>query len=84
MTDVTKINPRFGTEDDLKLLSKTLHDRGMYLMVDVVVNNVPSLHWEDSESASALQASTLMWDDPAYFHQHCWIDFSNQTSVEYW
>ena len=68
----------------MKLLSKTLHDRGMYLMVDVVVNNVPSLHWQDSASADALKASTLIWDDPSYFHQHCWIDFSNQTSVEWW
>lgn len=84
MTDPRKINLRFGSEDDLKLLSKTLHDRGMYLMVDVVVNNVPALHWQDSQSADSLKASTLIWDDPAYFHPHCWIDYSNNTSVEYW
>ncbi|KAF2721241.1 glycoside hydrolase family 13 protein [Polychaeton citri CBS 116435] len=36
------LNPHFGTEDDLKALSKALHDRGMYLMVDVVTNHFGS------------------------------------------
>ena len=38
--DISKLNDRFGTADDLKALSDELHKRDMYLMVDVVVNNV--------------------------------------------
>ena len=40
VTDVSQLNPRFGTADDLKQLSAELHRRGMYLMVDLVLNNV--------------------------------------------
>lgn len=29
VTDVFKLNPHFGNEEDLKALSKALHDRGM-------------------------------------------------------
>ena len=38
--DIKKLNSRFGTPDDLKALSAELHKRDMYLMVDIVVNNV--------------------------------------------
>ena len=53
-------------------------------MVDVVINNVPSLNVNTSLSSSALQADASRWTDPAEFHPQCWIDYSNQTSVEYW
>ena len=33
-------NDHFGSGDDLKALSSALHARGMYLMVDIVVNHV--------------------------------------------
>ncbi|KAG8900223.1 hypothetical protein FRC00_013880, partial [Tulasnella sp. 408] len=42
IADVSQLNDRFGTADDLRQLSEELHRRGMYLMVDVVVNNVAS------------------------------------------
>ncbi|KAG6832728.1 hypothetical protein H0H92_012300 [Tricholoma furcatifolium] len=43
IADVSEITDnRFGTSDDLKALSAELHRRGLYLMVDVVVNNVMS------------------------------------------
>lgn len=34
------MNSNFGTEDDLIALSAALHQRGMYLMVDVVTNHM--------------------------------------------
>jgi hypothetical protein len=34
------VNPHFGTADDIRALSKALHDRGMYLMMDVVANHM--------------------------------------------
>ncbi|TFY68820.1 hypothetical protein EVG20_g3408 [Dentipellis fragilis] len=38
--DLGRLDPHFGTEDDLKELIKALHDRGMYIMIDVVVNHM--------------------------------------------
>lgn len=42
LTNFTRydVNPNHGTSDDLLALSKALHARGMYLMVDVVANHM--------------------------------------------
>jgi alpha-amylase len=34
------LNSNFGTANDLKDLASALHNRGMYLMVDVVANHM--------------------------------------------
>ena len=39
VTDISKLNDKFGTAHDLKALSKALHDRKMLLMVDIVTNH---------------------------------------------
>jgi hypothetical protein len=41
--DASQLNARFGSADDLKALVAAVHQRGMYIMVDVVVNNVMAL-----------------------------------------
>jgi hypothetical protein len=84
VNDPLTLNPRFGTSDDLMALSTALHNRGMYFMVDIVVNNVPALSINTSQSAAALQADNTIWSDPSYYHEQCWIDYNNQTSIEYW
>lgn len=38
-TDYMKIDPDFGTEEDLKVLSAKLHERGMKLILDGVFNH---------------------------------------------
>ncbi|RXK40840.1 alpha-amylase [Tremella mesenterica] len=83
VNDPTTLNPRFGTESDLLALSSAVHERGMYLMVDIVVNNIPSLSVSASLSSSSLAADNSYWTDPSDFHPQCWIDYSNATSVEY-
>ena len=37
-TDISKLGNKFGTADDLKALSKALHDQKMLLMVDIAIN----------------------------------------------
>ncbi|KAM0697646.1 hypothetical protein Q7P36_002500 [Cladosporium allicinum] len=37
--DLYAVNGHYGTSDDLKALASALHGRGMYLMVDIVVNH---------------------------------------------
>ncbi|KAA1469760.1 glycoside hydrolase family 13 protein [Dentipellis sp. KUC8613] len=64
--DITTLNPHFGTPDDLKELSKALHKRGMYLMLDVVVNHMaapkmpPDFNFKDFFHP---------FTDESYFHQ---------------
>lgn len=39
VTDFTKVNPEFGTMDDLRSLISTAHDNGMYVILDWVPNH---------------------------------------------
>ncbi|TGO10923.1 hypothetical protein BTUL_0122g00350 [Botrytis tulipae] len=77
--DITKINEHFGTPDDLKLLSSTLHDRGMYLMIDAVINDMAY-----AGKGSAVDYSTLVpFNKKEYFHPFCYIsDYSNATNFQ--
>lgn len=38
--DIYSLNSKYGTAADLLALSNALHQRGMYLMVDIVVNHM--------------------------------------------
>ncbi|GHJ86291.1 hypothetical protein NliqN6_2693 [Naganishia liquefaciens] len=77
--DHDKLNSNFGTREDLQTLSSALHARGMYLMVDVVVNHVGSprnqvFHPDDRYG---------LLNQPEDYHPHCWIrNYDNQTEVE--
>ena len=63
--DYYQLNPNFGTADDLKNLVKALHDRDMYLMVDLVVNHYAS--WGDE----VIQWSQYVpFNDQQYFHNN--------------
>ena len=84
MLNPTVVNPRFGSEDDLHALVAAVHSRGMYMMVDIVVNNVPSLSVGEAHDTAALQAAGALFTKPEEYHPQCWIDYSNETSVEQW
>lgn len=77
--DPESLNSNFGSADDLKTLSSSLHARGMYLQVDVVVNHVAATSgstFQPSESYGPFSTS----ED---YHPFCWItDYNNQTNVE--
>ncbi|PCH38712.1 glycoside hydrolase family 13 protein [Wolfiporia cocos MD-104 SS10] len=75
IADATKLNDRFGTAEDLQALSAELHRRGMYLMVDVVVNNVMSL-------STHPDLSPYMFKDPSQYHPYCPIQWGNITSEQ--
>lgn len=82
--DPHELNPRFGTEDDLHDLVTAVHARGMYIMVDIVINNIPSLAVDEALHPEQLEAVGSYWTKTEQFHPQCWIDYSNATSVEYW
>ncbi|KAJ7445782.1 glycoside hydrolase family 13 protein [Mycena galericulata] len=73
--DVSQLNEHFGTADDLKALSAEVHRRNMYLMVDIVINNVMS-------TSLTPDYSTYMFNDQKYYHPYCAIDWTNLTSEQ--
>lgn len=76
-TDLYSLNENFGTAQDLKDLSNALHDRGMYLMVDVVIN-----HFGSSTTYPDINVTAFVpFDSPSYFHPFCVEEFNNETSI---
>lgn len=45
ITDLYKTDPRFGTNEDYRALSKEAKARGIGLIMDVVLNHIGSGHW---------------------------------------
>lgn len=75
MADISKLNDRFGTADDLKALSAELHKRNMYLMVDVVVNNVMA-------TSNTPDYSKYFFKDASFYNPYCPIQWGNTTSEQ--
>ncbi|KAI0905526.1 alpha-amylase [Ustulina deusta] len=75
--DIYSLNSHFGTEDDLKQLSSELHNRGMYLMVDVVVN-----HYAANMAPQNVDYSQFNpFNTADKFHSYCPIDYTNANSI---
>ncbi|KAI0057115.1 alpha-amylase [Artomyces pyxidatus] len=75
IADASQINSHFGTSDDLKALSAELHRRNMYLMVDIVANNVMS-------TSITPDFSSYMFKEPSQYHPYCPVDWANDTSIK--
>ncbi|KAL2178652.1 glycoside hydrolase family 13 protein [Thermothelomyces heterothallicus CBS 202.75] len=76
--DIWAVNPAFGTADDLVELSKELHSRGMYLMVDIVTNHMAYMGCGTCVDYSQFNP----FSSSSYYHPYCSINYDNQTSVE--
>ncbi|GFN12725.1 alpha-amylase [Aspergillus tubingensis] len=77
--DLYSINSHFGTPKELQALSSALHDRGMYLMLDIVVGDMA---W--AGNSSTVDYSTFNpFDDRKYFHDFKLLssDPTNETCV---
>lgn len=72
-TDYFKIDPDFGTLDDLKLLVKTAHDLGIKVMLDAVFNHA-GLHFDPWVQAKNDPKSP--YHDWFYFNEHGYETFS--------
>ncbi|KAG9016069.1 hypothetical protein FRB93_011543 [Tulasnella sp. JGI-2019a] len=66
IADLTQLNDQFGTEQDLINLSDELHKRGMYLMFDIVVNNVASTSLTPDYSQYMLKDENLETDEQVF------------------
>lgn len=78
--DLYSLNDKFGTQDDLLALIEAIHSRGMFFMMDIVVN-----HMGFSGAVPSIDYSILNpFNDPKYYHNYCEMDYSakNVTSLE--
>ncbi|KLJ06930.1 alpha-amylase A type-3 [Blastomyces silverae] len=77
--DIYNVEPHYGSADDLRELSAALHDRGMYLMVDVVAN-----HMGYAGPSSGVDYSRFVpFNSKSYFHTYCPItNYDDQANVE--
>lgn len=76
--DLYSVNSHFGTPDDLRALSGAVHERGMYLMVDIVVNHNG---WNGAPS-TVDYSSFKPFNSPDDYHSYCTIDYNNSTSIQ--
>ncbi|KAH7039737.1 alpha-amylase [Microdochium trichocladiopsis] len=75
--DIWSLNSNFGSEADLQDLSKALHDRGMYLMVDVVTNHMAYNGCRNCVNYGIYNSEFASKDR---FHQPpCAVDFNSNT-----
>ncbi|KAI7879088.1 a-amylase [Lichtheimia hyalospora FSU 10163] len=73
-TDFYALNDHFGSQDDLKALVDAAHERGMYVMLDVVANHAGPTQNGDY-SGYTFGSSDL-------YHPQCSIDYNDQNSIE--
>ncbi|KAL4815129.1 glycoside hydrolase superfamily [Aspergillus spinulosporus] len=77
--DLYSLNDHFGTHQDLLDLSAALHERGMYLMMDTVINNMAYMT-DGEDPAKNIDYSTLTpFNKSDYYHPYCkikdWNDY---------
>lgn len=64
VSDFRDVDPRFGTLDDLKELQQAMQQKGMYLMLDIVMNHTSHQH----EWAMKAKAGDKKYQDYFYFY----------------
>eukprot|EP01102_Stenamoeba_stenopodia_P013174 TRINITY_DN4238_c0_g1_i1.p1 TRINITY_DN4238_c0_g1~~TRINITY_DN4238_c0_g1_i1.p1 ORF type:complete len:467 (+),score=100.77 TRINITY_DN4238_c0_g1_i1:205-1605(+) len=57
--DITQVNPNFGTQQDLINMVNAAHSKGVWVMLDLVINHVGS---------NAPLSSIVPFNDPSYYH----------------
>lgn len=68
-----ELNENFGSREDLLNLTKALHDRDMYLMTDVVINNMAYVSNGRSPAKTVDYSTFVPFDSSKYFHPYCEI-----------
>ena len=77
--DLYALNPKFGSQQDLHDLIAAVHDKGMYLMLDIVVNHMGYAGLPLEVDYSVLNP----FDDQRFYHDYFpVVDPTNATNVE--
>ncbi|MFC3414245.1 alpha-amylase family glycosyl hydrolase [Algoriphagus hitonicola] len=69
VSDFRKVSPRFGSLKDLQGLVHTLHEKGMNLMLDIVLNHTSHRH----EWAEKAKSGDSYYQDYYYMYDNRWI-----------
>lgn len=69
VSDFRKVDPRFGTLEELLTLRKSMHKKGMFLMLDIVLNHTSHHH----EWAKKAKAGDAYYQDFYYMYDNRWI-----------
>jgi oligo-1,6-glucosidase len=67
ISDYNAVYPRYGTMEDMDLLIKGVHDRGMKIILDLVINHTSDQHhwFQDSKKTkTGKYADWYIWKDP--------------------
>ena len=71
VSDYYKVDPKFGTEDDLKELIALCHERGVKLIMDFVINHTASNHpWFKEFRQAHVNGDT----ENQYYNYYAWSD----------
>ncbi len=89
-TDFYKINPDYGTNDDFKKLIQEAHKRGIYIVMDLVLNHTSNQHPWFKQAAADPKSPYRDWyifspTNPGYngpFGDRAW--FKNPAADEYY
>lgn len=76
------INEHFGTAEELKQLSDEIHKRGMFFMIDVVVNNFAQA-FNNTYPPPVNYSKFDPLDNQEYFHPYCNVtEWNNATNYQ--
>ena len=84
---MTKLNARFGTSNDLKALIQAAHEKGIYVMVDIVINHVATLPKGKTTVKDMVEQDPLMMyrDEASYHNPYCRIkDWGKKEEYRTW
>lgn len=80
--DLYALNQHFGTHDELLKLSDEMHARDMYLLVDVVVNNMAQA-FDNTIPPKVDYAEFEPFNNVDYFHPYCNVtEWDNATNYQ--
>ncbi len=70
VTDYFKVNPEYGTEEDFKRFLEEAHQRGIRVVIDMVLNHTSNDHawFEDSTTPGSKHDNWYVWsaEDPGF------------------
>ncbi|KZO91942.1 glycoside hydrolase family 13 protein [Calocera viscosa TUFC12733] len=85
--NIYALNDAFGTDSDLRSLISAVHSRGMFIMLDVVVNHLATYNVtanaDPANPWSGISLTGYSLDEDSEYHPFCPItNYGNQTMVE--
>ncbi|RAH53640.1 alpha-amylase [Aspergillus piperis CBS 112811] len=82
--DLYEINSHFGTREELLKLSEEIHARDMYLLLDVVINNMAYMT-DGEDPATTIDYNVFpQFNGSSYFHPYCLItNWNNYTDAQW-